>query len=219
MGLNRCNHNWSYPLQNEDSLILKFICWYHKAPPKAYGIDTTVTLPMALKISHAREYLGLIEDTLFVKIIVPGPGSNQEYIVPAPTVKPYTTPGQATCEFVGYNLQRHVKVFIKDTWWVDLLDIEKEGDTYVVMVAAQVKNIVPCSAAGDIGDHTTSLIHSKMNHGPARQKGSWFCITNTGWYWTWLENPSHFLIITADVMLCVGCIDRYVINMYCTRHN
>ena len=38
---------------------------------------------------------------------------------------------------------------------MDLLDIKKEGDTYMVMVAAQVKNIAPCSAAGDIGDHTT----------------------------------------------------------------
>ena len=112
-------------------------------------------ISMALEISCARECLGLIEGTLFVKMTIPGPGPDQEYIVPAPTAKPYTPPGWATCGYVGYDLQRHIKVFIKDTWWVDLPDIEKEGDTYVVMVAAQVKNIVPCSAAGDIGDNTT----------------------------------------------------------------
>ena len=140
---------------DEDSLLLEFIRRYHKAPPKVRGVDTTITLPMALEISRARECLGLIESTLFVKMTVPGPGPDREYIVPAPTAKPYTPPGRATRGFVGYDLQRHMKVFIKDTWRVDLPDIEKEGDTYVVMAAAQVKNIAPCSAAGDIGDHTT----------------------------------------------------------------
>ena len=110
---------------------------------------------MALEISCARECLGLIESTLFVKMTISGPGPDREYIVPAPTAKPYTPPGQATHGFVGYDLQRHMKVFIKDTWRVDLPDIEKEGNTYVVMAAAQVKNVAPCSAAGDIGDHTT----------------------------------------------------------------
>ena len=139
---------------NKDSLLLEFICWYHKVLPKVCSIDTTVTLPMALEISHARECLGLIWGTLFVKMAIPCPGPSQEYIVPAPTVKPYTPPGWATCGFVGHDLQRHVKVFIKDTWWVDLLDIKKDSNTYAVMVAAQVKNIALCSAAGDIGDHT-----------------------------------------------------------------
>ena len=48
---------------------------------------------MALEISHARECLGLIGDTLFVKMTIPCPGPSQEYIVPAPTVEPYTPPG------------------------------------------------------------------------------------------------------------------------------
>ena len=90
-----------------------------------------------------------------MKMTVHGPGPDREYIVPAPTAKPYTPPGRATRGFVGYDLQRHMKVFIKDIWQVDLPDIEKEGDTYAVTAAAQVKNIAPCSAAGDIGDHTT----------------------------------------------------------------
>ena len=33
------------------------------------------------------------------------------------------------------------------------------------------------------------------------------------------KTPHHFLIVTADVTLGVGCIDRYVINMYCASHN
>ena len=105
-----------------------------------------------------------------------------------------------------------MKVFIKDTWQVDLPDIKKEGDTYVVMVAAQVKNIMPCSAAGDIGDNTT-LTHLFKDE-------PWACKAKR------VLVPHHHyqlvldpIIVTADVTLCVGCIDRYVINMYCASHN
>jgi len=48
-------------------------------------------------------------------------------------------------------------VFVKDTWRVDLPDIEREGETYELMVKAQVRNIASCSAAGDIGDHHTVM--------------------------------------------------------------
>jgi hypothetical protein len=39
---------------------------------------------------------------------------------------------------------------------VDLPGIEKEGETYRLMEEAQVRNIAPCSAAGDIGEHCMS---------------------------------------------------------------
>ena len=106
----------------------------------------------------ARKCLGLTEDVLLMKMTVPAPNSNLEYIVPAPVVGPYTPLGWAICGFVGYDLQRCVKVFIKDTWWVDLPDIEKEGETYWKLVVLQVKNIAPCSATGDIANQTT-LMH------------------------------------------------------------
>ncbi|KIM74740.1 hypothetical protein PILCRDRAFT_79756 [Piloderma croceum F 1598] len=133
-----------------------------------------------------REGLGLAEDAILVKLTVPTPNSNWEYIVPVPTAGPYTPPGQATCGFVGYDLQRHVKVFIKDTWRVDLPDIEKEGDTYQLMQVAQVKNIALCFAAGDIEYHTT-LTH-------LYQDELWACKTKK------VLVPHHHYRLVLDVI-------------------
>ena len=72
-------------------------------------------------------------------------------------------PQRATRGFVGYDLQRHKSVFIKDTWQVDLPDITKEGDTYQLLAASKVKNIAPCSAAGDIEKQAT-LMHLYKDH-------------------------------------------------------
>ena len=44
-------------------------------------------------------------------------------------------------------------MYLKDTWCVDLPGIEREGETYQVLQEAQVRNIPPCSTAGDILDH------------------------------------------------------------------
>ena len=49
-------------------------------------------------------------------------------------------------------------MFIKDTWRVDLPGIEREGETYRLMEEAQVKNIAPCSASGDVENQHT-LMH------------------------------------------------------------
>ena len=67
-----------------------------------------------------------------MRMTIPGPGPDWEYIVPAPTAKPYTPPGRATCGFMGYDLQRHMKVFIKDTWRVDLPVICLKGTAVIV---------------------------------------------------------------------------------------
>jgi hypothetical protein len=44
-------------------------------------------------------------------------------------------------------------VYLKDTWCVDLPGIERESEMYQVLQEAQVRNIPPCSTAGDILDH------------------------------------------------------------------
>lgn len=95
------------------------------------------------------------EDTLLAKMTVPISNSEWSYIIPVPKAQPYTPPGRATRGFVAWDLHRNRKVFIKDTWQVDLPGIKREGETYQLMEEAQVRNIAPCSAAGDIEDHGT----------------------------------------------------------------
>ena len=140
---------------DSDRTLAEFFRRYHKAPPKYRGVDTTVTVPTDREIRLARKCLDLEDNVPLVKMTVPAEGSERSYVAAAPKAQPYTPPGRATRGFVAYDLRRRRKVFVKDTWRVDLPDIEREGETYELMAKAQVRNIAPCSAAGDIGDHHT----------------------------------------------------------------
>ena len=130
---------------NEDAELAELFCQYHKAPPNVRGVDTTVTKPTAEEIQLARKGMLLGEDTLLAKMTVPISNSEQSYIIPVPKAEPYTPPGCATHGFVAWDLHRNRKVFVKDTWRVDLPGIEREGETYQLMEEAQVRNIAPCS--------------------------------------------------------------------------
>ena len=142
---------------NSNRTLAEFFRRYHKAPPNIRGVDTTVTVPTPDEIRLARECLRFGEHTRYVKMTVPALSlkSVQSYIVAVPKAGPYTPPGRATRGFVAFDLQRGRQVYLKDTWRVDLPGIEKEGETYRLMEEAQVLNISPCSAAGDIKDHCT----------------------------------------------------------------
>ena len=171
---------------NDNFTLAEFFRRYHKAPAEVCGVDTTVAVPTDCEKLLAGKCLGLTEDVPFVKMTVPAPNSNLEYIIPAPIAGPYTPPGRATCGFVGYDLQRHKSVFIKDTWRVDLPDITKEGDTYQLLAASKVKNIAPCSAAGDIENQAT-LTHLYKDH-------PWTCKTKM------VLVPHHHYQLVLDIV-------------------
>ena len=59
--------------------------------------------------------------------------------------------------FEAYDIQRCRNVYIKDTWWVDLPGIQREGKSYELLHAAGVRNLAVCSAAGDIDRKSTRL--------------------------------------------------------------
>ena len=78
---------------NVDPTLAEFFRRYHKASSKVCSVDTTITVPTTCEIFLGREGLGLAEDAILVKLTVPTPNSNREYIVPVPTAGPYTPPG------------------------------------------------------------------------------------------------------------------------------
>lgn len=142
------------PIHYNDSCELaEFFRRYHKASPKLRGVDTTATTPTPDEDRLARNCLEVNENAILVKITVPGLNSQMEYVVCAPIASHYTPPGRATRGFEAYDVQRCRKVYVKDTWRVDLPGIEKEGETYELLHAAGVRNLAVCSAAGDISDH------------------------------------------------------------------
>jgi hypothetical protein len=114
----------------------------------------TVTVPTPCEVCLARACLGT-EEQPYIKMTVPVLNSEESYIIAAPKAMPYTPPGCTMCGFVAFNIRRSRRVYLKDTWRVDLPGIEQEGKTYWLMEEAQVRNISPCSAAGDIKGHRT----------------------------------------------------------------
>jgi len=144
---------------NKSDKLAEFFRRYHKASPKLRGVDTTVTTPTPDEARLARICLEADEKAILVKITVPSPNSKMEYVVRAPIASHYTPPGRATRGFEAYDVQRCKKVYVKDTWRVDLPGIEREGETYELLHKAGVRNLAVCSAAGDISNHTTVTHH------------------------------------------------------------
>ncbi|KIM76441.1 hypothetical protein PILCRDRAFT_77847 [Piloderma croceum F 1598] len=140
---------------NQEPALVEFFRRYHKAPQELRGVDTTVTEPTAGEKRLARKCLGIDDTTVLLKMAVQTPNSQRWYVIRAPMANHYTPPGRATRGFEAYDIERRRKVFVKDTWRVDLAGIEKEGDTYQLLWAAQVRNLAVCSASGDIGDQAT----------------------------------------------------------------
>jgi hypothetical protein len=152
---------------DEYSHLLDFFRRYYEAPEDIRGVDTTVGVPSKREAKLARECLELKKDEALVKITVPGETGETHYVTRVPTAGPYTPPGRATRGFVAYDIGRKRKVFLKDTWRVDLPDIKQEGETYKLLWDAGVRNIAACSAAADIPNHCTRT-HTF-------EKKSWAC--------------------------------------------
>jgi serine/threonine protein kinase len=153
----------SQPIQyNQQPELAEFLRRYYKAPPKVRGVDTTVTIPTIDEKHLARKCLEISDDWPLLKMTVPTPNSHREYVIRAPIANHYTPPGRATRGFVAYDIERRTKVYLKDTWRVDLPGIEREGETYKLLWEAHVRNLALCSAAGDIEGHHT-LTHIFQN--------------------------------------------------------
>src|SRR5271168_3146713 len=79
---------------------------------------------------------------------------------------------RATRGFQAYNILQGTLVFLKDSWRVDLPDIQAEGLTYEMLKEATVRNVPHCLAAGDIS--TTKYHYTKTF---AYTTKPWACYT------------------------------------------
>jgi len=86
---------------------------------------------------------------------------SDHYVIEAPfaTISPPT--GRATRTFIAYDIRRAMRVFLKDSWRINVIEVPKEGDTYQILRAHDVPHIAICSNSGDIGDDT---YHSTQTH-------------------------------------------------------
>jgi hypothetical protein len=83
-------------------------------------------------------------------------------------------PGHATHSFKAYDILWDQTVFLKDSWRVDLLDIQAEGVTYRMLRIAGVCNIPHCLASSDI---STARYHAMKTCDYTRKP--WACHIGT----------------------------------------
>ena len=113
---------------NESPHLAEFFRRYSDASPEMRGKDISVMDPTPPEAVSARQALNLDNTVSLVKLMVPDKDASQLYYIAAsPHVTPYTLPGHATRRFPAYNVSRCVPVFIKDSWRIDVPDIQAEG--------------------------------------------------------------------------------------------
>ncbi|KAG6379807.1 hypothetical protein JVT61DRAFT_10352 [Boletus reticuloceps] len=112
----------------------------------------------------------------------------------SPIALPYSPPGRSTCGFVAYVLARKKKVYLKDTWQVDVVSIEQESEIYKLLHEKQVRNIPRCIAAGDV---LTDLYHATKTQEYVAE--SWACPPCSGSEAARLNSYRLYRLVLDDV--------------------
>jgi hypothetical protein len=135
---------------NECDTLTDFLYRYSKAPPAMRGIDESVSDPSLTEKVAAREALQLDETVPLVKLSVPDADGVRFFVTSAPEATLYTPPGCATRGFKAYDILQRTMVYLKDSWRIDLPDIQAEGQVYVILRDAGTQHVPHCLASGDI---------------------------------------------------------------------
>ena len=135
---------------NECDILIDFLYRYSKAPPAMRGVDESTSDPSLTEKLAAREALALDETVPLVKLSVPDADGIRFFVTATPEATLYTPPGHATRGFEAYDVLQQTVVYLKDSWRIDLPDIQAEGQVYAVLSEAGAQHVPHCLASGDI---------------------------------------------------------------------
>ena len=160
---------------NKSPLLAEFFLHFSKASPQMHGMDQSVSDPSPTEAEAARYALGLDETVPLAKLEIHGADNLPHYFVTStPRATPYPPPGRATRGFPAYDISRKTTVFVKDSWRVELPDIQLEGLTYRILKNASVRNIPDCLESGDV---STAQYHATKTHDYVEEV--WACHSDT----------------------------------------
>lgn len=152
---------------NESPHLAYFFWHYSRAPPTIRGKDETVNPASTDEMHEARKFAGFDAGVPLVKLSIPTTNSLLYVIVPIPEAPLYTPPGRCTRGFKAYDMLNERVVFLKDTWRIDLPEINPEGKIYAILNTAKVRNVPQCLASGDVSttDHhaTKTYLYTTAN--------------------------------------------------------
>lgn len=157
---------------NEEPHLFDFFIRFNYAKSDIRGSDSSVRVPETEELHAATRLIDEFRDSGsdrgkakdFLVVSVPRHGyvnESDHYVIEAPfaTFSPPT--GRATRTFIAYDIRNNKRVFLKDSWRINITGVPKEGDTYAILKRKEVPHIAICSNSGDIGDDT---YHSTQTH-------------------------------------------------------
>ena len=140
--------------------------------PRCVALTNLYQTQCQRKKNVARWVLALGNDIPLVKLEIPSTGgcAPQYFITTTPRAAVYLPPGRATHGFWAYDISQVAICFLKDSWRVDLPDIQAKGFTYEALKNAKVRNVPKSIVYGDIS--TTKYHATKML---TYAKETWAC--------------------------------------------
>jgi hypothetical protein len=149
--------------------------------------------PSLAEKAAAREALQVDETVPLFKLSIPDKYGVRYFVTSAPEATPHTPPGRATRGFKAYDILQGNVVFLKDSWRIDLPDIQPEGQVYQTLRDADVCNVPCCLASGDIASAAWSAdYHATRTH--IYTKKSWACCLATHF------NPHRHYRLSLDLV-------------------
>ncbi|KAN0118276.1 Ribonuclease H-like domain containing protein [Russula decolorans] len=127
---------------NEEDHLFNFFIRYNYADSYIRGSDSSVRAPKPKELCDATQCINEFRD----------PGSDRG------KAKKFLVVSVPSGEESNHSKKR---VFLKDSWRININDMPREGDSYAILHKERIPNIAECLDSGDIGDGT---YHSTQTH-------------------------------------------------------
>jgi hypothetical protein len=148
-------------LFNSEPHLFNFLTRYDVASREVRGHDSTVSIPSKNDINRAKDVVPeLAEATACLAVTMSHQGVTRRFIIPQPKVRPDVPVGRWTRSSIAFDVDRGRRVYLKDSWRIQLVGIAPEGEIYTKLHTNKVPNIPSCLLFGDVGDDT----HQSLTH-------------------------------------------------------
>ncbi|TFY83845.1 hypothetical protein EWM64_g159 [Hericium alpestre] len=136
----------------EKNVLAEFLWRFNHLGPKARGHDLTVTPATSTEIELAKTKDYFSAAVNIHKVTVHNDADNLDYyyLVSAPTDWNLSLTGRATRGYVALDMKTKKLVWLKDSWRIDVDELEKEVDIYVLLHEKEVDHIAPLVCGGDV---------------------------------------------------------------------
>ncbi|KAA1467249.1 hypothetical protein DENSPDRAFT_832253 [Dentipellis sp. KUC8613] len=140
----------------EDSPLADFLWRFNHLNGVQRGYDLTVTPASDEETRLAQDDFDMKDGNIHkVQVHNDADGGDQYFLIAAPAEYRVVVTGRASFGYVALDLQRKKKVWLKDSWRINVDGMEKEYQIYVKLRDRGVRNIATLVCGGDVGVQKT----------------------------------------------------------------